>query len=205
MINTLSLVFTDCLIPETCRVGGPSQYVLLVLQIGHDQFTWRTGTVSLRLQREHQTEGDHRQSKWWRSAITCPFRAMLWIFYWSRRAWGQQRFETLSIRISVRESSIIRDVTISCSRSDFRHPATVESMLYKMVDALVDWPQAAVFIRFISVCFFITFSYISSGSNVKPHSRSKWDSSNSLVLPPMPTTLVGICRLVQMYYMLSVS
>lgn len=43
------------------------------------------------------------------------------------------------------------------------------------------------------------------GTNVKPHSRSKWDSSNSLVLPPMPTTLVGICRLVQIYYVLTVS
>ncbi|XP_063923646.1 uncharacterized protein LOC135137824 [Zophobas morio] len=43
------------------------------------------------------------------------------------------------------------------------------------------------------------------GSNVKLHSRSKWDGSNSLVLPPMPTTLVGICRLVQIYYVLSVS
>lgn len=49
----------------------------------------------------------------------------------------------------------------------------------------------------------LVFEY--RGSNVKPHSRSKWDSSNSLVLPPMPTTLVGICRLVQIYYVLSVS
>ncbi|XP_044762942.1 arrestin domain-containing protein 3-like [Coccinella septempunctata] len=50
---------------------------------------------------------------------------------------------------------------------------------------------------------YLVFEY--RGSNVKPHTRSKWDSANSLVLPPMPTTLVGICRLVQIYYILTVS
>lgn len=43
------------------------------------------------------------------------------------------------------------------------------------------------------------------GDPVKPHSRTKWDSSNSLVLPVMPTTLIGICRLLQIYYVLKVS
>ncbi|GLV37056.1 Wee1 kinase [Carabus blaptoides fortunei] len=43
------------------------------------------------------------------------------------------------------------------------------------------------------------------GDPVKPHSRTKWDSSNSLVIPTMPTTLVGICRLLQIYYVLKVS
>ncbi|CAH0549088.1 unnamed protein product [Brassicogethes aeneus] len=49
----------------------------------------------------------------------------------------------------------------------------------------------------------LVFEY--RGSSVKPHTRSKWDSSNSLVLPPMPTSLVGICRLVQIYYLLTIS
>ncbi|XP_060532663.1 arrestin domain-containing protein 3-like isoform X2 [Cylas formicarius] len=43
------------------------------------------------------------------------------------------------------------------------------------------------------------------GRTAKPHTRSKWDSSNSLVIPPMPTTLIGICRLAQIYYILTVS
>lgn len=73
-------------------------------------------------------------------------------------------------------------------------------------------------VRFTQICeFFIdrgvlgvnkeskhlVFEY--RGSCVKPNSRTKWDSSNSLVIPTMPTTLVGICRLVQIYYVLSVS
>ncbi|KAK9746234.1 Arrestin (or S-antigen), C-terminal domain [Popillia japonica] len=49
----------------------------------------------------------------------------------------------------------------------------------------------------------LVFEY--RGSQVKPNSRTKWDSSNSLVIPPMPTTLVGICRLAQIYYVLTVS
>lgn len=43
------------------------------------------------------------------------------------------------------------------------------------------------------------------GSPVKGGSRAKWDSANSLVLPVMPTTLVGVCRLIQIYYVLKVS
>lgn len=49
----------------------------------------------------------------------------------------------------------------------------------------------------------LVFEY--RGSQVKPNTRTKWDSSNSLVLPPMPTTLVGICRLAQVYYILTIS
>lgn len=40
---------------------------------------------------------------------------------------------------------------------------------------------------------------------MKPRTRTKWDSSNSLVLPPMPTTLVSICRFAQIYYVLTAS
>ncbi|XP_044743797.1 arrestin domain-containing protein 3-like [Chrysoperla carnea] len=43
------------------------------------------------------------------------------------------------------------------------------------------------------------------GDIVKSNSRTKWDSTESLVIPTMPTTLVGICRLLQIYYMLKVS
>lgn len=42
------------------------------------------------------------------------------------------------------------------------------------------------------------------GQPIKPHSRTKWDSAGSLVLPVMPTTLLGICRLLQVYYVLKV-
>ncbi|XP_017774477.1 PREDICTED: arrestin domain-containing protein 3-like [Nicrophorus vespilloides] len=49
----------------------------------------------------------------------------------------------------------------------------------------------------------LVFEY--RGSQVKPNSRTKWDSQSSLVIPPMPTTLVGICRLAQIYYVLTVS
>lgn len=43
------------------------------------------------------------------------------------------------------------------------------------------------------------------GDAVQPGRRSKFDSSQSLVLPPMPTTLVGVCRLINIYYALHVS
>ncbi|CAG9770230.1 unnamed protein product [Ceutorhynchus assimilis] len=43
------------------------------------------------------------------------------------------------------------------------------------------------------------------GNPVKPQKRIKWDSGNVLVIPPVPTTLVNICRLVQIYYVLTVS
>ncbi|XP_018336415.1 arrestin domain-containing protein 3-like isoform X2 [Agrilus planipennis] len=49
----------------------------------------------------------------------------------------------------------------------------------------------------------IVFEY--KGDYVKQNSRTKWDSANSLVIPTMPTSLVGICRLAQIYYVLSVS
>lgn len=43
------------------------------------------------------------------------------------------------------------------------------------------------------------------GDPVQPGRRSKFDSSQSLVLPSMPTTLVGVCRLINVYYALHVS
>lgn len=43
------------------------------------------------------------------------------------------------------------------------------------------------------------------GDAVKAFSRTKWDSANSLVIPVMPTTLLGICRVLQIYYVLKVS
>ena len=43
------------------------------------------------------------------------------------------------------------------------------------------------------------------GDPVQPGRRSKFDSSQSLVLPAMPTTLVGVCRLINVYYALHVS
>lgn len=42
------------------------------------------------------------------------------------------------------------------------------------------------------------------GDQIQPHTRHKFDSSNSLVVPVMPPTLVGVCRLLQMYYVLKV-
>jgi hypothetical protein len=43
------------------------------------------------------------------------------------------------------------------------------------------------------------------GEAVRPNTRSKWDSAQSLVVPVMPPSLVGVCRLVQIYYVLKVS
>ncbi|XP_063230472.1 arrestin domain-containing protein 2-like isoform X2 [Bacillus rossius redtenbacheri] len=43
------------------------------------------------------------------------------------------------------------------------------------------------------------------GDPVGPNTRSKWDSSQSLVVPVMPPTLVGVCRLLQIYYVLKVN
>ncbi|KAH7970509.1 hypothetical protein HPB49_008500 [Dermacentor silvarum] len=42
------------------------------------------------------------------------------------------------------------------------------------------------------------------GDQIHPHTRHKFDSSNSLVVPVMPPTVVGVCRLLQMYYVLKV-
>ncbi|RWS09522.1 vitellogenin-3-like protein [Dinothrombium tinctorium] len=42
------------------------------------------------------------------------------------------------------------------------------------------------------------------GDIIAPHTRSRFDSSNSLVVPVMPPTLLGICRLLQIYYVLKV-
>jgi hypothetical protein len=43
------------------------------------------------------------------------------------------------------------------------------------------------------------------GEAVRPNTRSKWDSAQSLVVPVMPPSLVGVCRLLQIYYVLKVS
>lgn len=43
------------------------------------------------------------------------------------------------------------------------------------------------------------------GDAVSPNTRSKWDSAQSLVVPVMPPSLVGVCRLLQIYYVLKVS
>ena len=49
---------------------------------------------------------------------------------------------------------------------------------------------------------FVVLEY--RGDPVQPGLRSKFDSSQSLVLPSMPTTLVGVCRLINIYYVLHV-
>lgn len=43
------------------------------------------------------------------------------------------------------------------------------------------------------------------GAPVPAHSRTKWDSQQNLVVPTMPPTLIGVCRLIQLYYALKVS
>ncbi|RZF38361.1 hypothetical protein LSTR_LSTR009256 [Laodelphax striatellus] len=43
------------------------------------------------------------------------------------------------------------------------------------------------------------------GDSVKPNTRTKWDSAQSLVVPVMPPSLIGICRLLQIYYVLKVN
>uniref|UniRef100_T1HCV7 Arrestin C-terminal-like domain-containing protein n=1 Tax=Rhodnius prolixus TaxID=13249 RepID=T1HCV7_RHOPR len=42
------------------------------------------------------------------------------------------------------------------------------------------------------------------GNLTKPNSISKWDSDQNLVLPVTPPSLVGLCRLLQIYYVLKV-
>ncbi|OXA40481.1 Arrestin domain-containing protein 2 [Folsomia candida] len=43
------------------------------------------------------------------------------------------------------------------------------------------------------------------GAPVVPRSRIKWDSHQNIVVPVMPPTLLGVCRLIQIYYVLKVS
>lgn len=43
------------------------------------------------------------------------------------------------------------------------------------------------------------------GDLIEPETRSKFDSSNSIVVPVMPPTLLNVCRLIQIYYVLTVS
>ncbi|XP_046752700.1 arrestin domain-containing protein 3-like [Diprion similis] len=43
------------------------------------------------------------------------------------------------------------------------------------------------------------------GDPVQPGSAMKWDSAKTMVLPVCPPTLLGVCRLIQIYYVLKVS
>lgn len=42
------------------------------------------------------------------------------------------------------------------------------------------------------------------GDPVQPGSAIKWDSAKTMVLPVCPPTLIGVCRLIQIYYVLKV-
>jgi len=42
------------------------------------------------------------------------------------------------------------------------------------------------------------------GDLISPHTRTRFDSANGLILPTMPPTMSGICRLLQVYYVLKV-
>ncbi|KAK7588159.1 hypothetical protein V9T40_005404 [Parthenolecanium corni] len=44
-----------------------------------------------------------------------------------------------------------------------------------------------------------------TGDAVKPNTQTKWDSADSLVVPIMPPSLLGICKLIHIYYVLRVS
>lgn len=43
-----------------------------------------------------------------------------------------------------------------------------------------------------------------TGDAVKPNTQTKWDSADSLVVPIMPPSLLGICKLIHIYYVLRV-
>lgn len=49
----------------------------------------------------------------------------------------------------------------------------------------------------------VVLEYI--GDIVKPNTRTKWDSNQSLIVPTMPPTVVGVCRVLQIYYVLKVT
>ena len=42
------------------------------------------------------------------------------------------------------------------------------------------------------------------GEPVLPGTAIKWDSAKTMVLPVCPPTLIGVCRLIQIYYVLKV-
>ncbi|XKL64211.1 hypothetical protein PGB90_004297 [Kerria lacca] len=44
-----------------------------------------------------------------------------------------------------------------------------------------------------------------TGDAVKPNTQTKWDSADSLVVPIMPPSLLGICKLIHISYILKVS
>lgn len=43
------------------------------------------------------------------------------------------------------------------------------------------------------------------GEDVQPAQKFRFDSTDSLVVPVMPPTLLNICKLLQIYYILTVS
>ena len=43
------------------------------------------------------------------------------------------------------------------------------------------------------------------GEPVPPDTRTHWDSAQSLILPVMPPSIVGVCRLMHIYYVLKVN
>lgn len=43
------------------------------------------------------------------------------------------------------------------------------------------------------------------GEPIRTGCESQWDSADGLVLPVMPPTLIGNCRLLQIYYLLKVT
>jgi hypothetical protein len=43
------------------------------------------------------------------------------------------------------------------------------------------------------------------GESIRTGSESQWDSADGLVLPVMPPTLIGSCRLLQINYVLKVT
>lgn len=44
-----------------------------------------------------------------------------------------------------------------------------------------------------------------TGDAVKPNTQTKWDSADSLVVPIMPPSLLGICKLIHISYILKVN
>lgn len=43
-----------------------------------------------------------------------------------------------------------------------------------------------------------------TGDIVAPNTQTKWDSADSLVVPIMPPSLMGSCKLIHIYYVLKV-
>ena len=43
------------------------------------------------------------------------------------------------------------------------------------------------------------------GDDIRPNRKLRFDSSDSLVVPTMPPTMVGVCKILQLHYVLKVS